>query len=295
MRVFVTGATGFIGSAVVQELLGAGHEVTGLARSDASARALAGAGAVVHRGELADLDGLRRGAAASDGVIHLGFIHDFSDYASNCATDLRAAEAMCAALAGSDRPFILTSGLMGLAPDGVTTEAATGEDAAAVALRVRSELAALATADQGVRAMVIRLPPSVHGAGDHGFVPMLIGVARETGVSGHVGAGDNRWPAVHRLDAARLYRLALERGAAGSRFHAVGDEGVPTRDIAAVIGRRLDLPVESRPAEHFGWLGRFFALDAVASAAQTRAQLGWAPREAGLLADLDQPHYFDAR
>lgn len=295
MRVFVTGATGFIGAAVVQELAGAGHEVTGLARSDASARALAAAGVAVHRGELADLDGLRRGAAASDGVVHLGFIHDFSDYASNCATDLRAVEAMCAALAGSDRPFILTSGLMGLTPGAVTTEAATGDAAAPGALRVRSELAALAMAAQGVRSMVIRLPPSVHGAGDHGFVPALIAVARETGVAGHVDAGDNRWPAVHRLDAARLYRLALERGAAGSRFHAVGDEGVPTRDIAAVIGRRLGVPVASRPPEHFGWLGRFFGLDAVATATQTRERLGWAPTGPGLLADLDQAHYFDAR
>ncbi|ANP52761.1 nucleoside-diphosphate-sugar epimerase [Streptomyces griseochromogenes] len=295
MRVFVTGATGFVGSAVVPELIAAGHEVVGLARSDEAEAALKSAGAEAHRGGLDDPDGLARAAAAADGVIHLAFIHDFSDIYAAGATDLGAIEAIGAALAGSGKPFLVTSGTGIAVADHVLTE----EDGPAAGLhRTASEEATVALAERGVRAVLVRLAPSVHGRGDHGFVPRLIEIAREKGVSACLGDGANRWPGVHRLDAARLYRLALESAPAGTRLHATDEEGVPFRDIAAVIGRHLDVPVVSVPREqaeeHFGWLGRFAGIDNATSSARTRTLLRWEPREPGLLADLDEGHYFDA-
>ena len=292
MRVFVTGATGFVGSAVVRELIDAGHQVLGLARSDAGAKSLSAAGAEVHRGDLHDLKSLRSGAEAADGVIHTAFIHDFSNYGPAAEADSRAIETLGAVLAGSDRPLIVTSGSLIVAPGRIATE----DDQPRPNFPRKSEEAAQAMASRGVRVSVVRLAPSVHGKGDHGFVPRLIAIAREKGVSAYVGDGLNRWPGVHRLDAARLYRLALEKGSTGARYHGVADEGVPAREIAELIGRRLNVHVVSKSSEeaadHFGWIGLFFSMDGPASSAQTRTRLGWRPTQPGLLADLDA-NYFE--
>ena len=294
MRVFVTGATGFIGSAVVRELIDTGHQVLGLARSDAAAKFLVAAGAEVHRGSLEDLDSLRSAAGAADAVIHTAFIHDFSNYGPAAEADRRAIETLGAAVAGSDRLFVVTSGTLLVQRKGAL---ATEEDAPNPNFPRKSEEAVLGLAARGVRASVLRLPPSVHGHGDHGFVPGLIGIAQEKGVSAYIGDGLNRWPAVHRLDAAHLYRLVLEKGTAGANYHGVADEGVPTREIAAAIGHGLNVPVVSKSreeaADHFGWLAHFFGTDAPASSAQTRERLGWRPVQPGLIADLNAEHYFE--
>lgn len=296
MRVFVTGATGFIGSAVTRELLDAGHEVLGLARSDRGAEALKAAGAEVHRGDLNDLDSLRRGAEAADGVAHLAFNHDdFTNLAASGEADLQAIEAIGAVLEGSGKPFVVTSGP--LTPQGrVGTEEDPADPASPATHRIASEVATLALAERGVRSSVLRLPPTVHGEGDTGFVPRFITIARDKGVSAMVGDGANHWPAVHRLDAARLFRLALESAPAGVRLHAVDDEGVPFHEIAEVIGRRLNLPVVSvtreEAVDHFGWLGHFAPFGLQASSALTRKRLGWEPTHPSLIPDLDGGHYF---
>lgn len=292
MRVFVTGASGFIGSAIVQELLQAGHQVTGLARSEASAAALVSAGADVLEGNLEDPDSLKKGAAAADGVIHAAFIHDFSRYLAAAETDRKAIEAIGSVLQGTDRPLVVTAGILGVRNDG---QLITEQDPAPGFPRA-SEAAAMALAEAGVRASVIRLPPSVHDRGDYGFMPFIIGMARKHGVSAYVGEGTNRWPAVHRLDAARVFRLALEKGEKGSRYNAIGDEGIPFREIAGVIGEHLNLPVTSIPAEdaeaHFEWMSRFIMFDSPASATGTKESLNWSPRHPGLLDDLNMGHYF---
>jgi nucleoside-diphosphate-sugar epimerase len=293
MRIFVTGASGFIGSAVVRELVSAGHTAIGLARSDSAAKVVVAAGGEVHRGALDDLAGLARGAAAADGVIHTAFVHDFSDFLASCATDVRAIEALSSALAGSGKPLIVSAGTMAVARSGTATE----DDAPSDAMPRKSEETALAATARGVRAMSMRLAPSVHGDGDHGFVPTLVRVAREKGLAAYVGDGSSRWPAVHRLDAARLFRLALEKGTSGARYHAVADEGVPTREIAEVIARRLGVPAASKTAEEaaslYGFVGRFLAMDGPTSSQRTQQRLGWHPSQPGLIADLEHGTYFD--
>jgi len=292
MRVFVTGASGWIGSAVVPELLGAGHRVLGLARSDDSAAAIAAAGAEVLRGDLDDLDTLRAGAAGSDGVIHLAFIHDFSDFEASVTADRRAIETMGVALEGSGKPLVIASGTPAL-PGHVATERDESAPGSPVAGRMENARAALGMAARGVRSSVVGLPRTVHGDGDrHGFIARLVGIARDTGVSGYVGDGSNRWPAVHVLDAAHLFRLAVERAPAGSRLHAVGDEGVPIRDIAEVIGRHLHVPAASVPAGDLGFLGQVLSIDQPASATLTRELIGWRPVQPGLIEDMDKGHYF---
>jgi nucleoside-diphosphate-sugar epimerase len=297
MRVFVTGATGFIGSAVVRDLLDAGHQVIGLARSDTGAASLTAAGAEVLRGSLEDLDSLRSGAADSDGVIHTAYIHDFSennDAAAYARIDRSAIEAIGEALAGSDRPLVVAAGIPVPEPGHVTTEDDAGPENPPYP-RV-SEPVAMPLAGRGVRVSVVRMPPTVHGRGDHGFVPALIGIARAKGLAAYVEDGSNQWAAVHRLDAGHLFRLALEAAPAGTRLNAIGDEGVPFREIAEVIGKHLDIPVVSLSREeaqgHFGLFALFASIDVHASSELTQKRLGWHPGQPGLIADLDEGHYF---
>ena len=294
MRVFVTGASGFIGSAIIPELVKAGHEMIGLARSDTAAKAVIATGAEVHRGDLEDLESLRSGAAKSDGVIHCGFNHDFSKYQANCEADRQAIEAIGSVLAGSNRPLLVSSGTALITPGRLGTEA---DAFTPMHPRAASEVATDAVAARGVRASVVRLAPSVHDPNKHGLVTMMIALAREKKISAYVGDGLNRWPAVHRLDAAHLYCLALEKGSAGTRYHAVAEEGVPLREIAEMIGRRLNIPVVSKSPEeaanHFGFLGFFVGVDSPASSAQTRERLGWRPTHPGLIHDIEHASEFE--
>ncbi|HEX4741605.1 MAG TPA: SDR family oxidoreductase [Caulobacteraceae bacterium] len=296
MRVLVTGATGYVGTAVIDDLLGAGHTVLGVARTDEGARSLAARGIEVHRGDLTEPKTLAAAAQACDGVAHTAFIHDFSRFAENTEIERVAVEAMLEALKGSGKPFVVSSGLLLLRSADGSPLAET--DVAADFGRGATENMVVAAAKDGVRTAAIRLSPTTHSKDDRGFTPRLIDIARQNGVAGYIGNGANRWPAAHRLDSARLYRLALEKGSPGARYHAVGDQGVPTREIAEAIGRHLGLPVASVPAEkaseHFGFLGMFFGVDAPATAELTRAELGWAPREPGLLAGLATDAYYQA-
>ncbi|MEU1498577.1 SDR family oxidoreductase [Streptomyces sp. NPDC005732] len=302
MRIFVTGASGWIGSAVVPELTGAGHQVVGLARSEASADALTAAGVEAVRGTLDDLDVLRGTAAASDGVIHLAFKHDVAfsgSFQEAAEADRRAVDALGDALAGTDRPFVLASGVVGLAPGRTATERDMPPlDGSPISIRMATSQAVLALASRGVRSSVVRLSPTCHGDGDNGFMAALVAIARAKGVSGYLGDGTNRWPAVHRLDAARLFRLAVEKAPAGSVLHGVAEEGVELRAVAEVIGRHLDLPVTAvapgDAAGHFTWLASFLGVDSPASHALTGELVGWEPVHPGLLEDLDKGHYFAA-
>ncbi len=297
MRVFITGGTGFIGSAIVKELIKAGHQVTGLARSDAAADSLVAVGVKVHRGDLDDLDSLRKGAAESDGVIHTAFNHDFSNFKENCETDRRAIEALGSAIAGSDRPLVVTSGTALLTPGNLATEEERVSSASTSIPRIATEEAAEFVAQKGVRVSIVRLPPTVHGDGDHGFVSLMINLARKKGVSAYAGAGRNRWAAIHRDDAALLYRLALEKHAsAGIRYHAVAEESIEFRDIAGTIGKYLNVPVTSKSLDdatnHFGWFNSFATLDCPASSKFTQEALEWHPVQSTLLKDLENGNYF---
>jgi len=296
MRVFVTGATGFIGSAIVQELISNGHQVIGLARSEKAAKSLIAAGTEVHKGDLEDLESLRKGAAAADAVIHTGFNHDFSKFKDNCEKDRSVIEALSSVLAGSDRQLIITSAI-GILPKGhIVTEETMPVSGPNANPRIASEEAAASALAHGVKVSIVRLPPSVHGEGDHGFVSNLIGIASATGVSAFVGEGNNFWPAIHRLDAAHLFRLVLENGSSGV-YHAVAEEGVPFREMVSVIGRRLSIPVVSKTLEeannHFTWFTHFAMMDISASSHLTQKQLGWNPTQFGLMEDLDSTHYFE--
>ncbi|MFT3704982.1 MAG: SDR family oxidoreductase [Agriterribacter sp.] len=291
MKVFVTGASGFIGSAVVKDLLASGHEVIGLARSEESAKAIAAAGAQVLTGSLDDIDSLKQGALQADGVIHTAFIHDFNQYAKAAGADKAAIEAMGEILKGTNKPIVVAGGILGVPKtNGFVTEA----DAAPGAPRA-SEATTIALAEGNVNASVIRLPPSVHDKGDKGFIPFIIHQARTKGMSAYVGDGNNRWPAVHRLDAAKLFRLALEKAAKGARYNAIGDEGIAIRDIATLIGQKLHLPVASvsqeEAAQHFEWMSRFIVFDNPATSHTTQTQLGWKPTHIGLIEDM-QKNYF---
>jgi nucleoside-diphosphate-sugar epimerase len=292
MRVFVTGAAGFIGTALTQELMAHGHQVLGLARSDENVKALKNLGAEIHRGSLQDLDSLRQGAAETDGTIHLAFIHDFAAFAQSAQIDQQAIETMGGALSGSGKPLIVTSGTMLVA----SGRAATEEDPVMPGFPRVSETAGLAFAARGVRAIAIRLPQVHGGDGKCGLVNWFVNIARDKGVSAYVGDGSNRWAGAHRLDVARLYRLALERGLTGKSYHAVADEGVSARDIAEIIGRHLQLPVSSiapeKTAEHFGMMARFADRDAPASSALTQQWLGWKPVQISLIADISRAGYF---
>jgi nucleoside-diphosphate-sugar epimerase len=300
MRVFVTGATGFIGRAITKELLAAGHEVLGLARNDAGAGALARSGVKVHQGELSNPDSLAAGARACEGVIHTAYNHEFATTTREAAseTDRRAVEAMARALEGSGKPLVVTSGTFMatmVAPGRTSTEVDVLPDDALIP-RAASEVAVRAAARSGVRASVVRLAPSVHGEGDHGFVPILIGIARRTGICAFVGDGANRWPAVHRLDAARLFRLALEKAPPGALLHGAAEEGVPMRAIAETIGKELRLPVrglsKDEARKHFDWFAEFVAIDNPCSSAVTRRTLGWKPQGPDLLTDMRESGYF---
>ena len=299
MRLFVTGASGFIGSAVVPELLAAGHHVVGMARSDAAAERVAAMGAEVLRGDLRDLDSLRAGARASEGVIHLGFIHDFANFGESVAVDRAAIETLGTALEGTQHPLLIASGVFGLTPGRPVTESdlQPADPDAGVSPRHASAQLALSFVPRGVRTVIVRFAPTVHGAGDRGFVPAIISIARERGVSGYIGAGENRWAAVHRQDAARLVRLATESAAAGTAVHAIAEEGIATREIAEAIGRHLGIPAVSvapdHAGEHFGWIGMFFGGDCSASSAITRQSLGWNPSHPGLIDDLTASGYFE--
>ena len=290
MRVFVTGASGFIGSAIVKDLLAAGHQVVGLARSDTSAKFLESLGVEVLRGSLDDLDSLKHGAADSDGVIHCAFVHDFTNWASSIKKDQLAIQTIGAALEGTNRPFVISSGVLGVSKNRPVTE----QDQANPETfpRALSEEITVSLSSKDVRSSVIRLPPSVHGKGDQGFIPMMIAIAQKKGVSAYIGDGLNRWPSVHRDDVAQLYRLALEKGTAGAKYHGVADEGIPLRDIAEVIGKHLNVPVVSKPVEeavdHFGFFGRFVWFESSASSKHTQQELGWQPTQISLLADIEQ-------
>lgn len=295
MRIFVTGASGFVGSAVVQDLLGAGHEVLGMVRTEDAAARLVATGAKVQIGTLEDHDGLKKGAASADAVIHTAFRHDFSTFAANCELDRDAIEAIGSALEGTDKPLLVTSGCAVLPSGPLRLESDPAVPYSPHYPRV-SEATALKLAARGVKASVVRLPPSVHGDGDHAFVPLMINIAREKGMAVYVGEGLNRWPAVHRLDAARVFRLAIERGAEGGPFHAVDEQGIPFKEITALIARRLGVPAVSKTpeeaAEHFGWFAPFAGIDAAVSTERTRQLLGWKPEQPGLLADLENGTYF---
>jgi nucleoside-diphosphate-sugar epimerase len=296
MRVFVTGASGWVGSAVVPELIKSGHYVVGLARSNDAADALAAAGVEIHRGSLEDLESLQEGAAKADGVIHLAFIHDFDHYEAATEMDRRAIAAMGMALEGSDRPLVIASGVLTTAEGRPATE---NDPPSPDFPRSLASNMTLDLAKRGLRSSVVRLPPTTHGQGDRGFIPTLIRIARERGVSGYVGDGSNVWSAVHRSDAAKVYRLAVEQGAAGSVWHAVAEQGVATRAVAEVIGRHLGVPVVSispdKASEHFGWMGRFWASSLPASSALTQERMGWHPAGPGIIEDLEQGHYFCSR